>query len=247
MREKCYRQGPLSSRFQRLQALQVFREYFRGVRAFRALHPTVTVFGSGNLLEGHPQYDLARRTGSGLAEAGFTVMTGGGPGLMEAANRGAREAGGASVACSIALPVEQATNPFVDHVVEFEHFFVRKEILIRSSYGFIALSGGLGTFDEVFEAATLVHTGKIQAFPIVLLGHDFWDPIMEFLNNQVQHGAMTDCTPTHFSVTDSPADAVERIRDAGVSHFGLSYADDRRRRRATRAPASARVRNRVQP
>ena len=176
----------------------------------------MTVFGSGHLAEGHSHYDLARETGTRLADAGFTVMTGGGSGLMEAANRGAREAGGVSVACSISLPVEERPNPYVDQVVKFDHFFIRKEILIKSSFGFVAFPGGLGTFDEVFEAATLIHTGKIQSFPIVLLGRDFWDPLISFLTAQTHEGAMADCTTSHFYVADSPTDAVDHIRNGSM-------------------------------
>jgi len=222
--------GPQSRRFERVQAIKVFREYLRGLRAIHALHPSVTVFGSGHLAEGHSHYDLARETGTRLADAGFTVMTGGGSGLMEAANRGAREAGGVSVACSISLPVEERPNPYVDQVVKFDHFFIRKEILIKSSFGFVAFPGGLGTFDEVFEAATLIHTGKIQSFPIVLLGRDFWDPLISFLTAQTHEGAMADCTTSHFYVADSPTDAVDHIRDVGIKRFGLSYAPNRRSR-----------------
>jgi uncharacterized protein (TIGR00730 family) len=226
-RGQPYLTGP-PRRFERVQALKVFREYLRGLRAIHALHPSVMVFGSGHLVEGHPHYTLARETGSRLADAGFTVMTGGGPGLMEASNRGAREAGGVSIACSISLPVEEPPNLYVDQVVKFEHFFIRKEILIKSSCGFVAFPGGLGTFDEVFEAATLIHTGKIQGLPIVLLGRDFWDPLVAFLTTQTHSGRMADCTTSHFYVADSPTDAVNHIRDVAVGHFGLSYARGRR-------------------
>jgi uncharacterized protein (TIGR00730 family) len=234
-RGQPYLTGSQPRRFERVQAVKVFREYLRGLRAVHALHPSVTVFGSGHLREGHPHYALARETGTRLADAGFTVMTGGGSGLMEAANRGAQEAGGVSVACSISLPVEEPPNPYVDQVVKFVHFFIRKEILIKSSCGFVAFPGGLGTFDEVFEAATLIHTGKIQGFPIVLLGRDFWDPLVAFLTTQTNAGAMADCTTSHFYVADSPTEAVDHIRDVAVERFGLSYARDRRGRRPGRA------------
>jgi len=227
-REQRSLEGPRSRRFERVQALKVFREYLRGVQAFHALRPCVTVFGSAHRAESHPNYRLVRETGFHLAEAGFTVMTGGGPGLMEAANRGAREAGGRSVGCNITLPWEQQPNPYVDQVVLFHRFFIRKVMLIKYSYGFVAGPGGLGTFDEVFEAASLVHTGKIRDFPIVLLGRDFWDPFLSFFEAEVRKGAMSDCTTSHFLLTDSPAEAVEHIRDAGTTRFGLSY--DRRRR-----------------
>lgn len=203
--------GPQPRRVELAAALTVFREYFRGMRAFHGLRPCITVFGSAHRNEEHPQYQLVREAGSLLAQANFIVMTGGGPGLMEAANRGAREAGGRSVACTITLPWAENTNPYVDQVVLFRRFFVRKTMLVKYSHGFVAGPGGLGTFDEVFAAATLVHTGKIKNFPIVLLGRDFWNPIVSFLDSQVNVRQMADCTPSHFFVTDSPADAVDHI------------------------------------
>ena len=217
-------EGPRSRRFERVQAFKVFREYLRGVQALHALKPCVTVFGSAHRTEAHPDYRLVRDAGFRLAEAGFTVMTGGGPGLMEAANRGAREAGGRSVGCNITLPREEEANAYVDQVVMFRRFFIRKVMLINYSYGFVAGPGGLGTFDEVFEAATLVHTGKIRDFPLVLLGREFWDPLISFFATEVREGAMADCTMQHFLVTDSPAEAVDHIRDVGIRRFGLSYA-----------------------
>jgi uncharacterized protein (TIGR00730 family) len=210
-REQRYLAGPQPRRLELAAALTVFREYFRGMRAFHGLRPCITVFGSAHRSEEHPHYRLVRETGSLLAGAGFTVMTGGGPGLMEAANRGARDAGGRSVACTITLPWEEPTNPYVDQAVAFRRFFVRKLMLVKYSHGFVAGPGGLGTFDEVFAAATLIHTGKIKNFPIVLLGRNFWDPIDSFLDSQVRVGGMADCTPSHFFVTDSPDDAVDHI------------------------------------
>jgi uncharacterized protein (TIGR00730 family) len=206
-----YLTGPLPRRLELAAALAVFREYFRGMRAFHGVRPCITVFGSAHRNAEHPHYRIVRETGSLLARAGFTVMTGGGPGLMEAANRGASEAGGRSVACTITLPWEENTNPYVDQAVPFRRFFVRKLMLVKYSHGFVSGPGGLGTFDEVFAAATLVHTGKIENFPIVLLGRDFWDPMVSFLDEQARDGQMADCTPSHFFVTDSAADAVEHI------------------------------------
>jgi uncharacterized protein (TIGR00730 family) len=210
-----------------VQGLEVVREYFRGLQAFQVLPPCVTVFGSAHRADDHADYKLMRETGVRLAEAGFAVMTGGGPGLMEAANRGARDAGGRSVGCNITLPWEQPPNPYVDDVVLFRHLFIRKEMLIRYSYGFVAGPGGLGTFDEVFEAATLVHTGKIRDFPLVLLGRDFWDPIIAFLASEARQGAMADCTTEHFFLTDSSTDAVEHIRTSAGRSVPLGYSRPR--------------------
>ncbi len=153
--------------------------------SFRNLHfvgPCVTVFGSARLTEPHPYYLLARELGAQIARAGFTVMTGGGPGLMEAANRGAKDAEGVSIGCNITLPKDQKPNHFLDKWVEFRYFFVRKLMLAKYSYGFIAMPGGFGTLDEFFEIATLVQTGKIKNFPVILMGAEYWTPLLRFLD-----------------------------------------------------------------
>ena len=158
------------------------------MRGFRALHfvgPCVSVFGSARFKAAHPYYALGREVGARLARVGFTVMTGGGPGLMEAANRGAKEAGGRSVGCNIELPHEQRPNPYLDHWVTFRHFYVRKVMLVKYSYAFVALPGGFGTLDETFEVATLVQTGKVREFPIVLMGCDYWRPLIDFVRNRL--------------------------------------------------------------
>ena len=154
------------------------------VKGFRRLHfvgPCVTVFGSARFEEDHPYYVLARELGARLAEAGFAVMTGGGPGIMEAANRGAKDVGGTSVGCNITLPVEQKPNPYLDRWVEFRYFFVRKMMLEKYSYAFIVMPGGIGTLDELFETAMLIQTGKMKDFPIVLMGKSFWTPLLDYL------------------------------------------------------------------
>jgi uncharacterized protein (TIGR00730 family) len=178
----------------------------------------VTVFGSARLGAGDPAYELARRTGALLAGCGFTVMTGGGPGLMEAANRGAKDVGGRSVGCNIVLPVEQPPNPYMDKVVRFQHFFIRKVMLVKYSYGFIAMPGGFGTLDEVFEAAVLVQTGKISDFPIVLLGREFWEPLTSLLRDQfVTRGTLEPVDVDRFRVADSPEEAVAHVRRSFTS------------------------------
>jgi hypothetical protein len=142
---------------------------------------TVTVFGSARFGEDHRYYQLAREIGQGLAEAGFTVMTGGGGGVMEAANRGAKEGGGHSVGCNIRLPCEQEANPYLDRVLTFDYFFVRKVMLVKYSSGFVFMPGGFGTLDELFETLTLIQTGKLQAFPCIGVGKAFWQPLVDFV------------------------------------------------------------------
>src|SRR5262249_45288353 len=163
-------QGPPKRGHELIRAVRIFFEFMRGFRSLHFLGPCVTVFGSARFKDGHPYYELGRTVGAGLARAGFTVMTGGGPGIMEAANRGAKDAGGFSVGCNIELPQEQRPNPYLDRWITFRHFFVRKVMLVKYSYAFVALPGGFGTLDEVFETATLIQTRKIQEFPLVLMG-----------------------------------------------------------------------------
>ncbi|MCK9494436.1 MAG: TIGR00730 family Rossman fold protein [Dehalococcoidia bacterium] len=219
-----------------LELVRLFRiglEFLRGFRKFHFLGPCVTVFGSARVQEGDPEYELAREVGARLARAGFTVMTGGGPGVMEAANRGAREAGGRSVGCNIILPHEQEANAYLDRFVTFHYFFVRKVMLVKYSYGFIVLPGGFGTLDEAFETATLVQTGKIKDFPIVLMGAAFWGDLMGFLRSRlVADGKIAEHDLERFTVTDSAEDAVQMMIRAAIDRFGLtpSATPPRRRR-----------------
>jgi uncharacterized protein (TIGR00730 family) len=163
------------------RAVIVFNEFVRGYRALYELGRTVTVFGSARFGEDHRYYQLAREIGQGLAEAGFTVMTGGRGGVMEAANRGAKEGGGHSVGCNIRLPCEQEANPYLDRVLTFDYFFVRKVMLVKYSSGFVFMPGGFGTLDELFETLTLIQTGKLQAFPCIGVGKAFWQPLVDFV------------------------------------------------------------------
>ncbi len=161
------------------------REFMRGFRALHFVGPCVTVFGSARFDESHEYYAIARQMGARLARLGLTVMTGGGPGIMEAANRGAREAGGTSIGCNIELPMEQAPNPYLDRIVTFRYFFVRKVMLVKYSHGFLVMPGGFGTCDELFEALTLVQTRKIDDFEIVLMGKSYWRPILDALGERM--------------------------------------------------------------
>jgi uncharacterized protein (TIGR00730 family) len=162
-------------------AVSIFLEFLRGFEFFADLErPCVTVFGSARFAPGHRYYEMARQLGSKLAEAGFAVMTGGGPGIMEAANRGAREGGGVSLGCNIILPREQRANPYLDRFIEMNHFFVRKVMLVKYSCGFVVMPGGFGTLDEAFETLTLVQCHKLERFPIVAMGTDFWEQMRTF-------------------------------------------------------------------
>jgi hypothetical protein len=222
-------EGPQPRRSEFRLALRVFTELIRGFRALHFVGPCVTVFGSARFKEDHPYYALAREIGRGLAELGFTVVTGGGPGIMEAANRGAREARGRSIGCNIELPVEQTPNAYLDRWITFRHFFVRKVMLVKYSYAFIALPGGFGTLDEIFETATLIQTGKIQDFPLVLVGRDFWRPLTDFLHGPLERMGLIDPRDAdRIIVTDSASEAVAAVRDIAIPTFGLRYRIPRR-------------------
>ncbi len=236
--EARFLQGPQSRRAELARALRIFFELMRGFRALHFVGPCVTVFGSARFGVEHPYYALGKEVGARLVRAGFTVMTGGGPGLMEAANRGAWEAGGRSVGANIELPQEQRPNEYLHRFVTFRYFFVRKMMLVKYSYAFVALPGGFGTLDELFEVATLVQTEKIKRFPIVLLGTAFWRPLLAFLEDRlVAEGTIDPADVEYFLVTDSPAAAVARIRDVALREFALTYGPQVRRRRLLREPA----------
>jgi uncharacterized protein (TIGR00730 family) len=229
-REQRFLRGPQSRAFEVVQAARIFREYLGGLRALHSVGPCVTVFGSARLAETDPEYALARRLGVLLAQQDFTVMTGGGPGLMEAANRGAEEAGGRSVGCNIVLPNEQHANRYLTTSVTFQHFFIRKVMLVKYSVGFVALPGGYGTFDELFEALTLVETGKIFNFPIVLLGSGFWLPVVNMLRaDLLARGTIGDKDLRLILVTDDPGEAVHHVRTQ-ADHLQLEALRARRAR-----------------
>ncbi len=228
--EQRFLEGPQPRGFELMRALRIFLELLRGFRALNFVGPCVTVFGSARFPEEHPYYVLARDVGGRLAKAGFTVMTGGGPGIMEAANRGAKEAGGRSVGCNIELPKEQRPNAFLDVMVSFRHFFVRKIMLVKYSYAFVAMPGGFGTFDEVFEAATLIQTGKIRDFPLVLVGKEFWTPLIEMLREKMlADGTIDEDDVAMLRVTDSPEEAVTYITSVATTKFGLRFEPKKRR------------------
>jgi len=194
-------------------AVRYFLEFLRGFEFLSIEEPCVTVFGSARFPEAHPYYEMARMAGRGLAEAGFCVMTGGGPGIMEAANRGCQEAGGLSLGVNIHLPREQQPNPYVDRFIEFEHFFVRKVMLVKYSCAFVVMPGGFGTLDEVFETLTLIQTHKIDVFPIIAMGHDFWDPMITFFRDRlVAEGTISPGDIELVHVTDTVEHMVDHIK-----------------------------------
>lgn len=209
--------GRHSRIYEALRVLRIMREFIRGFRALHFIGPTVTVFGSARFEDSHPYCELARETGRRLAGAGFAVMTGGGPGIMKAANRGCKEGGGFSVGCNIRLPYEQQPNPFLDRTVEFYYFFVRKVMLVKYSYAFIFFPGGFGTLDEMMEALTLIQTGKLYDFPVILVGKDYWQPYLEYLKRCAQdHGTLNPTDMDLITLTDSPEEAVQTVTQTAM-------------------------------
>ena len=210
--EKQFLVGSRDNPSELATAGRVFLEFVRGFKNLGGLGRCVTVFGSARFTEDHPYYQLARDLGRTLAENGYTVMTGGGPGIMEAANRGAREAGGVSIGCNIELPKEQEPNPYLDRFVEFEYFFVRKVMLVKYSRAFVVMPGGLGTLDELFETATLIQTEKIERFPIIAMGSEFWEPFRDFsMGSMLREGTVDESDRELFTLTDSVHEAVAAI------------------------------------
>ncbi len=230
MEEIKFLQGPQRRGLELARAIRIFSECIRGFRRLHFVGPCVTVFGSARFGEDHEYYALTRHIGALLAKAGFTIMTGGGPGLMEAANRGAKDVGGRSIGCNIRLPEEQKPNPYLDRWITFRYFFVRKLMLVKYSYAFIAMPGGFGTLDEVFETATLIQTGKISQFPVVLVGKRYWGPLFSFLRDTlVPHGAIDADDLQHLSLTDDPREVESIVVSRGMKQFGLTRAARLRR------------------
>jgi uncharacterized protein (TIGR00730 family) len=214
-------EGPHSRLRELTMMLKAGRDFIRGFRGLHFVGPCVTVFGSARFSEHHPFYTLGREVGAAITRLGFTVMTGGGPGIMEAANRGAREAGGRSVGCNIFLPHEQFSNPYLDRYVVCHYFFVRKVLLFKYSYAFVVLPGGLGTLDELTEALTLIQTGKIRQFPVVLMGIEYWQPFTALLRKMVEASTVSEKDLDLMMITDSVAEAMAHIERHAIHRFGL--------------------------
>lgn len=196
-----------------MRVVRIAFEFRRGFFGLRDVGPAVTIFGSARFKADHRYYELARKIASNIAREGYTVMTGGGPGIMEAANRGAKEAGGRSIGCTIVLPHEQRNNPYVDQVVNFYYFFVRKVMLIKYSYAFVIMPGGLGTLDELSEALTLIQTGKLYDFPVILVGRDYWQGYYNWMSETlVGQGTIDPTDMNYLRITDDADEVVRMIR-----------------------------------
>jgi len=223
--ESVFLEGPGQRHLELFSAFSFFFEFMRGFRAFHFLGPCVTVFGSARFAQSDPYYMLAREVGAKLAKAGFAVMTGGGPGIMEAANRGAKDVGGYSVGCNIILPKEQKPNPYLDKFVDFEYFFIRKVMLVKYSYAFIAMPGGFGTLDELFNTLTMIQTKKLQDFPMVLMGREFWKGLTSFMQDTlVKQHTIEQLDLDKLVITDDPDEAVAIISDLALKKFGLRWS-----------------------
>lgn len=226
--ERRFLEGPRGRLEELTRIFRVGAEFLRALRALHFVGPCVTVFGSARFPETHPYYMLAREVGRGLAQAGFTIMTGGGPGIMEAANRGAKDVGGPSIGCNIALPMEQKPNPYLDRFVDFRYFFVRKVMLVKYSVAFVTMPGGFGTLDEIFETLTLMQTGKIQSFPIVMMGRAYWEPMTDFFTRRLVEERTIDSNDLRFlHITDDPEEAVDYILREVTRGFGHDWAKRR--------------------
>lgn len=232
LEERSWLAGP-RSRFHDLCSLfRVSRDFIRAYRILHFVGPCVTIFGSARTKPGTYWYELARKMGAVCSELGFTVLTGGGPGIMQAGNQGAFEAGGRSIGVNIMLPFEQAVNPYVHRSVTMRYFFTRKTMLVKYSYAFIVMPGGAGTLDEMFETMTLIQTGKLHNFPIILMGKDYWQPLMDFVYKMADEGMISPEDPELIFFTDDVEEAKAHLQRHAVRQFGL-------RRKNTPKPISA--------
>ena len=209
--EKKFLEGPRARWKEMKYVFGVVMQFVKGFRTLHFIGPCVTVFGSARFKEDHPYYELAREISKELAQGGFAIMTGGGPGIMEAANRGAKEGGGLSIGCNIVLPFEQHENPYLDKFVNIEYFFVRKELLRKYSFAFVVLPGGFGTLDEFFETVTLVQTKKVEHFPIVVVGKEFHHAIIEHIRVMAENQTISPVDLELILFTDSVEEVVEHI------------------------------------
>lgn len=213
--------GPQSRFREFLFTINTVRQFIKGFRALHFVGPCITIFGSARFDENHEYYKLARKAAGEFAKLGFTIMTGGGPGIMEAANRGAKDVGGRSVGCNIQLPHEQKPNPYLDKWVEIKYFFIRKVLLVKYSFAFVVMPGGFGTLDEFFEALTLIQTKKIGDFPVIIFCKDFHQKLIEYTHTMRAEGTISESDLSLFLVTDSIEEAVELIKVESIKKHGL--------------------------
>ncbi len=210
--KQVYLEGPKSRTYEFGFAIKVFLQFIKGFRCLHFVGPCITVFGSARFKEDNIYYKQAREFGKRIAEIGFTTITGGGPGIMEAANRGAYENGGMSVGCNIKLPFEQKANKYVQTSITFNHFFVRKTLLIKYSYAFIIMPGGFGTMDEFFETLTLIQTKTLIQFPVILFGKEFYKDLEELMGDMVKAETINPEDLQLVLITDSVDEAMEHIQ-----------------------------------
>ena len=218
-KQHVYLDGPKSRSYELFFAFRVLWQFLKGFRTLHFAGPCITVFGSARFQEDHIYYAKAREIGKRIAELGFATMTGGGPGIMEAANRGAFESGGVSVGCNIQLPFEQKANPYLNKTITFEHFFVRKVILVKYSYSFIIMPGGFGTMDEFFEILTLVQTKAVTNFPIVLFGKIYYQPLLELIEWMVEQGTISKEDLSLVLLTDDVEEAMNHIQAYVTTYY----------------------------
>jgi uncharacterized protein (TIGR00730 family) len=224
-KQPIFLEGPKSRIYEFGFSWQVFKQFIRGFRTLHFVGPCITVFGSARFKEDNYYYQVAREFGKRIAQTGFTTMTGGGPGIMEAANRGAFENNGKSVGCNIQLPFEQTPNPYIQTGITFEHFFVRKTMMIKYSYAFIIMPGGFGTMDEFFETLTLVQTKMLAQFPIVLFGKEFYQELWDYMEFLFQQGTVSKGDLSLVLLTDSVEDAMKHIN----TYISTNYDVKRRK------------------
>jgi uncharacterized protein (TIGR00730 family) len=222
-----YLDGPQSRSFELKFAWKIFKQILAGNRALYFVGPCITVFGSARFTEDHPYYVIARGFGKRIAAIGFTVMTGGGPGIMEAANRGAYEMGGKSVGCNIRLPAEQQPNKYMQKWITFDFFFLRKVMLLKYSYAFIVMPGGFGTLDELFNTLTLIQTKSITRFPVVLFGKSYYKPLLEMIREMINEGTIFSQDLDLLLVTDDVDEAMNHIN----SYISGNYEIMKKRKR----------------
>jgi len=221
-----YLDGPKSRGFELSFAIRVFWQFIRGFRKLHFIGPCITVFGSARFKEEHKFYKAAREFGKRISQLGFVTMTGGGPGIMEAANRGAFENGGISVGCNIQLPFEQKPNAYMNRSITFEHFFVRKVLLVKYSYAFVILPGGFGTMDEFFETLTLIQTKTITQFPMVLFGKEYYKELWDVLEHMAANGSIAKEDLSLVLLTDDVEEAMDHI----YKYVSENYKIKRRKR-----------------